>query len=183
MLRQMTKETPGRRFRSRSHTLPRASTGEQVIRRTWRRSLCIADSFGPNVAKHHRKKAQKALSLFMKRGSPKRGQGTSFPPKKFLVKLRPTIAEHSISETKGGTMENPPAKLRLRRVRDSRNSVCISAALEDLDWKRWGEAENFGSFCLEVPDKVGGRVHHVYCRDAQRPGIAQKRGGICWVVS
>ena len=68
-------------------------------------------------------------------------------------------------------MLNPPASSRLRRVRSQRNSVCISAVLEDLDWKRWGEGENFGSFCLQVPDKAAGRLHRVYCRDAQRPGI------------
>jgi hypothetical protein len=80
-------------------------------------------------------------------------------------------------------MPNPPVKLRLRRVRDPRNSLCISAALEDLNWKRWGQGENFGSLCLQVPDKAQGRVHRVYCRDAQWPGIAQTRGGICWVFS
>jgi hypothetical protein len=78
-------------------------------------------------------------------------------------------------------MLNLPARSRLRRVRSQRNSVCISAPLEDLDWKRWGQGENFGSFCLQVPDKTAGRLHHVYCRDAQRPGIVQRRGGICWV--
>jgi hypothetical protein len=36
-------------------------------------------------------------------------------------------------------MPNVPPKSRLRRVRSARNSVCISAALEDLDWKRCGK--------------------------------------------
>jgi hypothetical protein len=80
-------------------------------------------------------------------------------------------------------MLNPPVKSRLRRVRSQRNSVCISAALEDLDWKRWGQDENFGSYCLQVPDKTEGRLHRVYSRDAQRPGITQRRGGICWVFA
>lgn len=72
---------------------------------------------------------------------------------------------------------------RLKRVRNPRNSVCISAALEDLDWKRWGSDENLGSFCLEIPRKADKTLHHVYCRDAQRPGLAQRRGGLCWVYS
>ena len=80
-------------------------------------------------------------------------------------------------------MSNTPVESSLRRVRSQRNSVCISAALEDLDWKRWGQGENYGSFCLQVPDKAEGRLHRVYCRDAQRPGIVQRRGGVCWVFS
>jgi hypothetical protein len=76
--------------------------------------------------------------------------------KKSSPKPQPRIKENSISDSKGNAMSNPPVKSRLRRVRSQRNSVCISAALEDLDWKRWGQGENFGSYCLQVPDKAEG---------------------------
>jgi hypothetical protein len=71
-------------------------------------------------------------------------------------------------------------KPRLRRIRSSRNSVCISAELEELDWKKWAQDENLGSLCLQIPRKADGKIHRVYCRDARWPGIAQRRGGICW---
>lgn len=71
-------------------------------------------------------------------------------------------------------------KSRWKRIRSSRNSVCISADLEELDWKKWVRDENFGSLCLQIPRKADGKLHRVYCRDARWPGIVQKRGGLCW---
>jgi hypothetical protein len=54
-------------------------------------------------------------------------------------------------------------KPRLRRIRSPRNSVCISAGLEDLDWKKWARDENLGSLCLQIPRKAD-KMHRVYCR-------------------
>lgn len=67
-------------------------------------------------------------------------------------------------------------------INNSKNSVCNSAKLKDLDWDRgWWTDDSFGMHYLHVHHKDGETIHRVYCKGCQQPRIEQRKGKLYWL--
>jgi hypothetical protein len=67
-------------------------------------------------------------------------------------------------------------------VDSSKNSVCNSAKLKDLDWQRgWWTDDSFGMHYLHVYHKDGETIHRVYCKHCQQPRIENRNGKLYWL--
>lgn len=74
-------------------------------------------------------------------------------------------------------------RLARRSIASSRNSICDSARLKDLDWSTWWTDTSFNQHYLHVQHRDGETAHRVYCRFDERPRLTMQRGKLMWLYS
>ena len=66
-------------------------------------------------------------------------------------------------------------------VNSSKNSVCESARIKDLDFTRFRTDDSFERFYLHVHHKTEDTIHRVYCKHCDHPMIEMEDNKLYWI--